>query len=129
MIETEETLIGSINIDTGYSLIGHISPDVILKDVIVIRHWLEETMLYIRLNNEQTLTLDLTQYVDDLTDIKLDAIRDMKLYIQDGELIFEYDENIVGVDFSIELNDLIVDDNDLNVDFNINENKELEVMY
>ena len=117
MIETEETLV------------GYISPGIILSDVEIIRHWLEGTTLFVRLNNEQTLEIDITQYVDDLTESKLDAIENMSLYIENGELIFEYDENLIGVDFRLELLDLIVDDMDLNVDFEINENKELEVKY
>ena len=46
-----------------------------------------------------------------------------------SDLILEYDDEVLNVDFSIENKNLIVTNNVTGLDFNINENKELEAIY
>lgn len=65
---------------------------------------------------------------DELTDEQIEALNNAKAYFEDGNLILEYDDSILDIDFNIENNELIVENNITNLDFNI-ENKELEAIY
>lgn len=65
---------------------------------------------------------------DKLTDEQIEALNNAKAYFEDGNLILEYDNSILDIDFNIENNELIIKNNITNLDFNI-ENKELEAIY
>ena len=108
---------------------GKIAVGTIVADVQIITHYLEDTTLYIELTNNQTISLDISKYIDQITEDKVEALKNMKVYIENGELIFEYDETILDFNFTIEDKDLIVDDEEEIANFSINENKELEVGY
>lgn len=60
---------------------------------------------------------------------QIEALNSAKVYFEDGNLIFEYDDEILKLNFSLENGDLIVENNITELDFNINEDKELEVVY
>ena len=66
--------------------------------------------------------------ITDLTQEQIDALENMKA-TSTSDLILEYDDEVLNVDFSIENKDLIVTNNVTGLDFNINENKELEAIY
>lgn len=117
MINARQTL-------TGYLDVGVMSPEV-----EVVRHYLKEKILCIELNNKQLLKIDITDYIDNLTEMKMEAINNMIISIENGDLIFDYDDTVLDLDFSLQDKDLVVDDKDEIVDFNINENNELEVAY
>lgn len=117
MINARQTL-------TGYLDVGVMSPEV-----EVVRHYLKEKILCIELNNKQLLKIDITDYIDNLTEMKMEAINNMVITVENNDLVFEYDDTVLDLDFSMENKELIVDDRDEIVDFNVNENKELEVAY
>lgn len=102
---------------------------LIKEDVAVYTHYLEGTILYIELTNGQVLEVNIKEYIDDLGNVRVEAINNMKILLENQELIFEYDDSVLPVEFSRDGNDLIVDNNDETLDFNINENKELEALY
>lgn len=67
--------------------------------------------------------------LDDLTDEQITALENMIISIENGELVFEYNDDILNIDFNIENENLIVTNGETKIDFKINENKELEVFY
>lgn len=99
------------------------------EDVVVYTHYLEGTILYIELTNGQILEVDIKEYIDDLGNVKVEAINNMKVLLENQELVIEYDDIVLPIKFSRDGNDLIVDNDDETLDFNINENKELEALY
>lgn len=99
------------------------------EDVAVYTHYLEGTTLYIELTNGQVLEVNIKEYIDDLGNVRVEAINNMKILLENQELVIEYDDSVLPVEFSRDGNDLIVDNNDETLDFNINENKELEALY
>lgn len=102
---------------------------LIKDDVAVYTHYLEGTILYIELTNGQVLEVNIKEYIDDLGNVRVEAINNMRVLLENQELIFEYDDSVLPVEFSRDGNDLIVDNDDETLDFNINENKELEALY
>ena len=67
--------------------------------------------------------------VGNLIDPKIEAVKDMNISVENGELMFDYDDDILAFDFSIVNNDLYIVNHEDNIDFNLNENGELEVIY
>lgn len=110
-----------IEIKVGAGFIGSL---VEVKD-----KYLEGKNLILILTNGQKLVVDLSEYIGDLTDDTKVAIENMKIEIVDGKLLIDFDDEVLQLDFYKEGNDLVVDNNVEDVDFNINENKELEVSY
>ena len=67
--------------------------------------------------------------LEDLTDEQITALENMIISIENGELVFEYNDDILNIDFNIENENLIVTNDVTGTDFNINNNGELEVSY
>ena len=63
------------------------------------------------------------------TQEQIDALNNMKTSIDNQDLIIEYDNEVLDLDFNIQNNDLIVDNNVRGTEFEINNNGELEVIY
>ena len=100
-------------------------------EVNVKEHYLDGTNLVIELSNNQTLIIDISEYIGttELTQEQINAINNMNVSIENGEIILEYDDKVLDINFSLEDKNLIVDDNLNGADFNINENGEMEVLY
>lgn len=100
-------------------------------EVTVKEHYLDGTNLVIELSNNQTLIIDISEYIGttELTQEQINAINNMNVSIENGEIILEYDDKVLDINFSLEDKNLIVDDNLNGADFNINENGEMEVLY
>lgn len=100
-------------------------------EVNVKEHYLDGTNLVIELSNNQTLIIDISEYIGttELTREQINAINNMNVSIENGEIILEYDDKVLDINFSLEDKNLIVDDNLNGADFNINENGEMEVLY
>lgn len=64
-----------------------------------------------------------------LTSKQIEALENMSVSIVDGELVFDYDEEVLDFTFNIEDGNLIVNNNEAFIDFNINESNEMEVSY
>lgn len=64
-----------------------------------------------------------------LTQEQIDALNNIKTLIDRQDLIIEYDNEVLDLDFNIQNNDLIVDNNVQGTEFEINNNGELEVIY
>ena len=63
------------------------------------------------------------------TQEQIDALNNIKTSIDNQDLIIEYDNEVLDLDFNIQNNDLIVDNNVRGTEFEINNNGELEVIY
>lgn len=113
----------------GGSLTGKLDNGIIYKDIEVKEHRLEGTELVVIFSNGTSIRVDVAGYVGALNIQQIKALEDMTMYIENGELIFDYDDTVLDFNFSIVENDLISDNNiDDKVYFEIN-NKELEVSY
>lgn len=64
-----------------------------------------------------------------LTQEQINALNNIKVLIDNQNLIIEYDNEVLDLDFNIQNNDLIVDNNIQSVEFEINNNGELEAIY
>jgi len=64
-----------------------------------------------------------------LTEEQINAINNMNITTDNGEIIINYDDETLDFDFNIENENLIVENNVNELDFNINENGEMEVSY
>lgn len=94
---------------------------------------LENKMLILSFNDETELSVDLSSLsngsvVEELTEEQIQAINEM-IATTGEELILEYDNDVLDIDFTIEDNNLIVTNNVAKLDFNINENGEMEAIY
>lgn len=100
-------------------------------EINVKNHYLDGTDLIIELSNNQTLVIDISEYIGEqsLTQEQINAINNMTVLIENNELIFEYDETVLNLDFNLENGNMSVNNNVSSTDFNINENGELEVSY
>lgn len=68
--------------------------------------------------------------LEELTEEQIKALDEMVCEIgEDGELLIQWDDKVLDIDFRIEDKDLIITNNMLQVDIEINENGELEVRY
>lgn len=111
------------------SLTGKLDNGIIYKDIEVKEHRLEGTELVVIFSNGTSIRVDVAGYVGALNIQQTKALEDMTMHIENGELIFDYDDTVLDFNFSIVENDLISDNNiDDKVYFEIN-NKELEVSY
>lgn len=66
--------------------------------------------------------------ITNLTEEQYNAMENMKISLTD-ELIFEYDDEILNLDFSIDDKDLIINNNVKDLYFYINNKGELEAIY
>ena len=101
------------------------------KHVTGIR--LENKILILSFNDETELSVDLSplsngSVLEELTEEQIKAINEM-IAIAGEELILEYDNDVLDIDFTIEDNNLIVTNNVAKLNFNINENGEMEAIY
>lgn len=64
-----------------------------------------------------------------LTEEQINAINNMNITTDNGEIIINYDDETLDFDFKKENESLIVENNVNELDFNINENGEMEVSY
>lgn len=98
--------------------------------VTVENHYLEGQNVVIVFSDGSKLFVDISSYIGGgLTEQQIEAINNMNITIENDELIIDYDETILGFDFILQNNNLIVDNTINGTDFNINESKELEVLY
>jgi hypothetical protein len=84
---------------------------------VPVEQWYKKTIEYW----DDTIITDLTQE-------ELEALENMKTTAT-RDLILEYDDEVLDIDFTIENNDLVVTNNVTGLDFNINNNGELEAIY
>ena len=103
--------------------------EITVKAIKIKEHYLDNKNLILVFNDNSKLSIDISEYIGEVTDEKINAIKNMKVYIEDGNLIFEYDDEILKLNFSLENGDLIVENSMTGLDFNINENGELEAIY
>ena len=75
------------------------------------------------------ITVNVNGGTSGLTTEQIEALNNMKVSIVNGNLIFDYDDEILKLDFNLENDDLIVENNLNGLDFNINKNGELEAIY
>lgn len=122
--------IGEIIIDDSVH-IGEIQFNGVVMSPTVEKHYLDGTNVIIVLSDGTELVVDISGYIgeSELTPEQIEAINNMKISIINDELIFEYDEEVLDFNFSLDGNDLIVDNNIKSTDFDINQDKELEVLY
>ena len=93
-------------------------------------HYIEGKNLIIILSNGSKLSLDISEYItENLTEEQIKAINNMTVLIENGELIIEYDDEVLNLNFNLENGNLIVDNNVNGLNFNINTNEELEAIY
>lgn len=118
------------NIDLS-SILNTINKLPTSGEVKVKEHHLEGTNLVIELSNNKILIIDISEYIgtSGLTEEQIEAINNITVSIENGELTFEYDNTVLDIDFNIENGELIVEDNEENIEFTINENKEMEAIY
>ena len=130
----EEIKFGKLKVNQEVKF-GRLKVDVVItgkiEDVEIKEHSLDGTNLVIELSNNQTLIIDISEYIGttELTQEQINAINNMNVSIENGEIILEYDDKVLDINFSLEDKNLIVDDNLNGADFNINENGEMEVLY
>lgn len=103
--------------------------EVKLKGVEIKEHYLDGSYLVLVVNDNSTLRVDISEYIGELNDETIEAINNMKVSMENDELVLEYNDTVLNLDFSIENGELIVDDNVEEADFNINQNGEMEVSY
>ena len=106
-----------------------LSERILKEDVFILSHKLVGKILHLELTNGQILELDISDYLGEVTDAKINALDAMMMSIINGDLIAEYDDAILDYTFELDGNDLIVDDEEEFVEFQINENGELEALY
>lgn len=85
-------------------------------------------------NVRETVISILIEYglisTDGLTEEQTQALNSMTCELDtNGNLLMNYDETVLTVNFKIEESDLIVENNINSLNFNINENGELEAIY
>lgn len=105
--------------------------NILPNKVNVETHYLEGKNVVIVLTDGSKLYVDISGYIGDneLTAEQIEAINNMNVTVVNNELVIDYDEEVLDFDFRVENTDLIVENNVTSTDFNINENKELEVIY
>ena len=98
--------------------------------ISIKNQYVEGKKLIIELSDNSNIIVDLSPYIDgELTPEQIQAINDMIIYIKNGELITEYDDEVLDIDFQLQEENLVIENNVNGINFNINENEELEVTY
>lgn len=120
-IQRSNSLMGSLN-----NIIGGFD-----KYVSNIR--LVDKILYLDFNDNTSLSVDLSSLSGGsvptgLTQEQIEAINNMVAILEE-DLILEYDEELLDIEFKIENGNMIVTNNVTGLDFSINENGEMEAMY
>lgn len=121
-----------INLDNSHEItIGQSGKvdDVLVDGVSVVK----DKIAYIGLRNKVIEILQEYGLISDepkLTPAQIDAINNMTVEInENGELVVNYDNNLLSIDYSIIDGELMYVDNTGLIDSQINENKELEMIY
>lgn len=134
MIEAKEVLMGKVNANAKEMLTGVVNignrGDF---DKYVSNARLENKILYLDFNDGTTISVDLSSLSSgsitaELTQEQINAVNNM-IVTMDENLILEYDDQILKIDFKIEDNNLVVTNNVIGLDFSINENGEMEAIY
>lgn len=134
MIEAKEVLIGKINANAKEMLTGVVNIGIRGGfDKYVSNARLENKILYLDFNDGTTISVDLSSLSSgsitaELTQEQINAVNNM-IVTMDENLILEYDDQILKIDFKIEDNNLVVTNNVIGLDFSINENGEMEAIY
>lgn len=134
MIEAKEVLMGKVNANAKEMLTGVVNIGTRGGfDKYVSNARLENKILYLDFNDGTTLSVDLSSLssgsvTTELTQEQINAVNNM-IATMDGDLILEYDDEVLKVDFKIEDNNLVVTNNVTGLDFSINENGEMEAIY
>lgn len=94
---------------------------------------LVDSTLILDFNDGTMLSVDLSSLsggsvTTGLTEEQIQAVNEM-IATTGEELVLEYDNDVLDIDFTIEDNNLIVTNNVAKLDFNINENGEMEAIY
>ena len=94
---------------------------------------LDNKILYLDFNDNTTLSVDLSSLSGGsvptgLTQEQIEAVNNM-VAILGEELVLEYDDKMLDIDFLIENGNMIVTNNVTSLDFSINENGEMEAIY
>ena len=93
---------------------------------------IENEILYLTFIDGTVYTIDLKSYSGDditgLTQEQIEAINNM-VAILEKDLVLEYDDKMLDIEFKIENGNMIVTNNVTGLDFSINENGEMEAMY
>lgn len=121
IIQEHQTVVGEVN-NSGSGF-----------DKYVSNVRLENKILYLDFNDGTMLSVDLSSLsngsvITGLTEEQKDAINNM-IATTNENLILEYDDEVLDVEFSIEDNNLIVTNNVAGLEFSINENGEMEAIY
>lgn len=134
MIEAKEVLMGKVNANAKEMLTGVVNIGTRGGfDKYVSNARLENKILYLDFNDGTTLSVDLSSLSSgsitaELTQEQINAVNNM-IVTMDENLILEYDDQILKIDFKIEDNNLVVTNNVIGLDFSINENGEMEAIY
>ena len=93
---------------------------------------IENEILYLTFIDGTVYTIDLKSYSGDditgLTQEQIEAINNM-VAILGEDLVLEYDDKMLDIEFKIENGNMIVTNNVTGLDFSINKNGEMEAMY
>lgn len=100
---------------------------IVLKDIEITQNGVYK--IPIDADGYGIITVNVNGGTSGLTTEQIEALNNMKVSIVNGNLIFDYDDEILKLDFNLENDDLIVENNLNGLDFNINKNGELEAIY
>ena len=128
-ISASETLNG--NMQKNNSLMGSLNNIIGGFDKYVSNIRLADKILYLDFNDNTSLSVDLSSLssgTSGLTIKQIKAINNM-VAILGEDLVLEYDDEMLDIEFSIENGNLVVTNNEEGLDFNINEYGEMEVLY
>lgn len=135
MIEAKEVLMGKVNANAKEMLTGVVNIGTRGGfDKYVSNARLENKLLYLDFNDGTTISVDLsslsggTTTPTELTQEEINAINSMIASMNEN-LILEYDDTLLDVEFKIENNNLVVTNNENGLDFSINKNGEMEAIY
>lgn len=128
-------MIGQVEgiIQAPQSVVGEVNSSGSGFDKYVSNVRLENKILYLDFNDGTMLSVDLSSLsngsvIAGLTEEQKEAINNMVATIN-GDLILEYDDEVLDVEFKIEEDNLIITNNVAGLDFSINENGEMEAIY
>lgn len=130
MISVKQNLTGKVNIKS--TLVGNINNGNRGFDNCISKVKMENEILYLTFIDGTIYTIDLNSYLGDettgLTQEQIEAINNM-VAILGEDLVLEYDDKMLDIEFKIENGNMIVTNNVTGLDFSINENGEMEAMY
>lgn len=101
--------------------------------VAVEKHYLEGQNIIIVLTDGSKIIVDISEYIvtsGELTQEQIEAINNMEFFISaDGDLIADYDDTLLDIEFFIDEGLLIANNNEEKLDFTINDLGEMEAIY